>query len=61
VFVDAKKKGEIHRTGGFTNEEDKCLCDSWLTVSHDSMNGSQQKGKVYWCKVFQEYDEIKLH
>ena len=58
---EAKKKGESHRGTGFTEKEDKCLCDSWLAVSHDSINGAQQKGNVYWRKVIQEYHERKLH
>ena len=30
-------------------------------TSHDCINGAQQKGKVYWAKVMQEYNERKLH
>jgi hypothetical protein len=37
------------------------LCDAWLTTSHECINGVQQKGKVYWRKVVQEYSKIKLH
>ena len=58
---DPKKKGESHRGMGFTEKEDKCLCKSWLAVSHDCINGAQQKGQVYWRKVIQEYHERKLH
>ena len=58
---DPKKKGESHRGMGFTEKEDKCLCESWLPVSHDSINGAQQKAGVYWRKVIQEYHERKLH
>nr|XP_051216049.1 uncharacterized protein LOC127333689 isoform X1 [Lolium perenne] len=46
----AKKKGESHRTQGFVDEEDKCLCEAWLASSNDCINGAQQKGKVYWAK-----------
>jgi hypothetical protein len=44
---DVKKKRESHRTSGFNNDEDKCVCDAWLVTSHDCINGAQQKGKVY--------------
>ncbi|KAK1693037.1 hypothetical protein QYE76_009734 [Lolium multiflorum] len=56
-----KKKGESHMTQGFIDDEDKCLCGAWLATSHDCINGAQQKGKVYWAKVMQEYNEIKMH
>ena len=35
--------------------------ESWLAVSHDCINGAQQKGLVYWRNVVQEYHERKLH
>ncbi|KAK1687152.1 hypothetical protein QYE76_048000 [Lolium multiflorum] len=56
-----KKKGESHRTQGFIDDEDKCLCDAWLATSHDCINGAHQKGKVYWTKVMQKYNETKMH
>ena len=61
VPADPKKKGESHRGMGFTEKEDKCLCESLLAVSHDCINGAQQKGLVYWRKVVQEYHKSKLH
>jgi hypothetical protein len=57
----AKKKGESHRTQGFVDEEDKCLCEAWLASSNDCINGAQQKGKVYWAKVSQQYNETRRH
>jgi hypothetical protein len=56
-----KKKGEIHRISGFTNKKDLMLSDSWLAVRQDSICGAQQKGKVYWPKVNQEFHEKHLH
>ncbi|KAM0826851.1 hypothetical protein ACQ4PT_068587 [Festuca glaucescens] len=56
-----KKKWESHKTCGFNDDEDKCLCEAWLVTSHDCINDAQQKGKVYWAKVIQEYHERKRH
>jgi hypothetical protein len=56
-----KKKGDTHRTAGFTDREDELLCVSWFHVSQDVINGAQQKVMVYWCKVSQDYNERKLH
>ncbi|KAK1663499.1 hypothetical protein QYE76_051658 [Lolium multiflorum] len=61
TYNASKKKGESHRTQGFIDNEDKCLCDAWLATNHDCINGAQQKGKVYWAKVMQEYNETKMH
>jgi hypothetical protein len=55
------KKGESHMISGFTDKKNEVLCISWLAVSQDSINGSQQKGQAYWCKVSQDYNERKLH
>jgi hypothetical protein len=35
--------------------------DVWLATNHDCINGAHQKGKVYWSKVVQEYEERKCH
>jgi hypothetical protein len=55
------KKGESHMISGFTDKENEVLCISWLAVSQDSINGSQQKGQAYWRKVSQEYNKRKLY
>lgn len=59
--IARKKKGESRRTQGFVDDEDKCLCEAWLATSHDCINGAQQKGKVYWAKVLQQYNETRMH
>jgi hypothetical protein len=41
-----KNKDESHRTSGFNDDEDKCLCDAWLATINDYINGAQKKGKV---------------
>ncbi|XP_051215878.2 uncharacterized protein [Lolium perenne] len=59
--IATKKKGKSLRTQGFVDDEDKCLCEAWLATSHDCINGAQQKGKVYWAKVLQRYNETRMH
>ncbi|KAK1699490.1 hypothetical protein QYE76_016187 [Lolium multiflorum] len=59
--ISTKKKGESRRIQGFIDDGDKCLCEAWLVTSHDCINGAQQKGKVYWAKVLQQYNETKMH
>ncbi|XP_071681882.1 uncharacterized protein [Lolium perenne] len=59
--IATKKKGESRRTQGFVKAEDKCLCEAWLATTQDCINGAQQKGKVYWAKVLQQYNETRMH
>jgi hypothetical protein len=40
--------------------EDQCLCESWSTVSHDSVIGANQKYGKYWARINAEFDERKL-
>jgi hypothetical protein len=40
--------------------EDECLCESWSTVSHDSIIDANQKYGKYWARINTEFDERKL-
>lgn len=39
--------------------EDQCLCDSWATVSLDSITGANQRYGAYWARIKTEFDERK--
>ncbi|KAK1684066.1 hypothetical protein QYE76_044914 [Lolium multiflorum] len=66
VEVDAdgvkKKKKKASGTRGpkWTVLEDLCLCESWATMSHDSIIGTNQKYGKYWARIKAEFDERKL-
>ncbi|KAK1679269.1 hypothetical protein QYE76_040117 [Lolium multiflorum] len=65
VEVDAdgvKKKKKVSGTRGpkWKVLEDQCLCESWATVSHDSIIGANQKYGKYWTRIKAEFDERKL-
>ncbi|KAK1693647.1 hypothetical protein QYE76_010344, partial [Lolium multiflorum] len=66
VEVDAdgvrtkKKKASGTRGPKWTPLEDQCLCESWATVSHDSIIGTNQKYGKYWARIKAEFDERKL-
>nr|XP_051190051.1 uncharacterized protein LOC127303349 [Lolium perenne] len=55
-----KKKPSGTRGPKWTPLEDCCLCESWATVSHDSIIGANQKGGKYWARIKAEFDERKL-
>jgi hypothetical protein len=40
--------------------EDQCLCDSWATVSIDSVIGANQNSGKYWVRIKAEFDEHKF-
>jgi hypothetical protein len=52
VLALARIRGS-HRTSSFTDKEDKVLYVSWLAISEDSINESQQKYHEYWRKLSQ--------
>ncbi|XP_071676986.1 uncharacterized protein [Lolium perenne] len=60
--VKTKKKKKASGTRGpkWTALEDLCLCESWATVSHDSIIGANQKHGKYWARINAEFDERKL-
>nr|XP_051203983.1 uncharacterized protein LOC127317464 [Lolium perenne] len=62
VRTKKKKKKKASGTRGpkWTPLEDLCLCESWATVSHDSIIGANQKGGKYWARIKAEFDERKL-
>ncbi|KAK1607577.1 hypothetical protein QYE76_031250 [Lolium multiflorum] len=55
-----KKKASGTRGPKWTVLEDLCLCESWATVSHDSIIGANQKIGKYWVRIKAEFDERKL-
>jgi hypothetical protein len=55
-----KKKASGTRGPKWTVLEDECLCESWSTVSHDSIIGANQKYGKYWVRIKAEFDERKL-
>ncbi|XP_051188068.1 uncharacterized protein [Lolium perenne] len=60
--VKKKKKKKASGTRGpkWTALEDLCLCESWATVSHDSIISANQKHGKYWARIKAEFDERKL-
>ncbi|KAK1646259.1 hypothetical protein QYE76_064064 [Lolium multiflorum] len=58
--VRTKKKKNAGTRGPKWALEDLCLCESWATVSHDSMIGANQKYGKYWARIKAEFDERKV-
>ena len=42
--VEAQKKRKSIRTGSYTQDEDKLICQAWMEISQDPRTGAQQKG-----------------
>jgi hypothetical protein len=48
---NSQMAGMSKRTGSYTEDEDKLICEAWLKISEDSIHGAVQKGKVFWARV----------
>jgi hypothetical protein len=44
-------KGLSKRTSNYSVEEDVSLVPAWETISLDSVNGTDQTGKIYWQRI----------
>lgn len=67
LFIDeltrrakAQKRKKSIRTGSYSQEEDKLICQSWMEVGQDPRTGAQQKGLGFWTRVHKTFHERKL-
>jgi hypothetical protein len=51
--------GRSKRTGSYTEDEDKLICEAWLNISEDPIHGAEQKGKAFWARVNAYIEEYK--
>ncbi|KAM3372101.1 hypothetical protein ACQJBY_019142 [Aegilops geniculata] len=58
--AEAQKKRKSIRTGSYTIDEDKLICQSWMEISQDPRTGAQQKGIVFWTRVHKTFHERKM-
>ncbi|XBJ18609.1 hypothetical protein VPH35_009736 [Triticum aestivum] len=58
--VEAQKKRKSIRTGSYTQDEDKLICQAWMEISQDPRTGAQQKGIVFWTRVHKTFHERKM-
>ena len=58
--AEAQKKRKSIRTGSYTQDEDKLICQAWMEISQDPRTGAQQKGLVFWTRVHKTFHERKM-
>ncbi|XBI73476.1 hypothetical protein VPH35_067220 [Triticum aestivum] len=58
--AEAQKKRLSIRTGSYTQDEDKLICQCWMEISQDPRTGAQQKGIVFWTRVHKTFRERKM-
>ncbi|XBH77228.1 hypothetical protein VPH35_103733 [Triticum aestivum] len=58
--AEAQKKRKSIRTGSYTQDEDKLICQCWMEISQDPRTGAQQKGIVFWTRVHKTFHERKM-
>ncbi|XBI28722.1 hypothetical protein VPH35_052879 [Triticum aestivum] len=58
--AEAQKKRKSIRTGSYTQDEDKLICQAWMGISQDPRTDAQQKGIVFWTRVHKTFHERKI-
>ncbi|XBI05634.1 hypothetical protein VPH35_133781 [Triticum aestivum] len=58
--AEAQKRRKSIRTGSYTQDEDKLICQCWMEISQDPRMGAQQKGLVFWTRVHTTFHERKM-
>ncbi|XBJ20787.1 hypothetical protein VPH35_011556 [Triticum aestivum] len=58
--AEAQKKRKSIRTGSYTQDEDKLICQAWMEISQDPRTDAQQKGIVFWTRVHKTFHERKM-
>ncbi|SPT19546.1 unnamed protein product [Triticum aestivum] len=58
--AEAQKRRKRIRTGSYTQEEDKLICQCWMEISQDPRTDAQQKGLVFWTRVHKTFHERKM-
>ncbi|XBJ05106.1 hypothetical protein VPH35_023946 [Triticum aestivum] len=58
--AEAQKKRKSIRTGSYTQDEDKLICQCWMKISQNPRTGAQQKGIIFWTRVHKTFHERKM-
>ncbi|SPT21065.1 unnamed protein product [Triticum aestivum] len=58
--AEAQKRKKSIRTGSYTQDVDKLICQCWMKISQDPRTGAQQKGLVFWTRVHKTFHERKM-
>ncbi|PNT71057.1 hypothetical protein BRADI_2g22295v3 [Brachypodium distachyon] len=59
--VASETASRTKRTGSYTEDEDKLLCDAWLTIGQDPIARAEQKGGAYWKRIHEYFHKYKSH
>ena len=58
--AEAQKRRKSIRTGSYTQDEDKLICQCWMKISQNPKTGAQQKGLVFWMRVHTTFHERNM-
>jgi hypothetical protein len=59
VTTHVKPKGRKSRTRFFSKKEDTHLCESWLEVSLDGAQSTEQHRSTYWERIHEYFHKHK--
>lgn len=60
----SQKRRQSVRTGAYTKDEDKLLCEAWMKIEQDPQTSTEQKGSTFWKRVhafFHEHRKFEPH
>jgi hypothetical protein len=57
--VEMVRTKKPQRGGNFSIEEDICLVSSWINVSQDPVQGTDQKYQAFWARIHAYFHEHK--
>lgn len=43
------------RGPGWTDEEDEWLCEAWIALTNDAVNGTDQNSNTFWGAVYDDF------
>lgn len=55
--ANSQRRRKSIRTGGYTQDEDKLICEAWMKIGQDPKTGADKKGTTFWKRVWTYFHE----
>jgi hypothetical protein len=50
-YQNSQMAGRSKRTGSYTEDGDRLICEAWLKILEDPFHRPEHKGKAFWARV----------
>jgi hypothetical protein len=51
LLATTQRQRHSHRTGAYTNKDDRMLCEAWLDIGQNPICGAEKKGGVFGRRI----------